>query len=158
MPIALGMESRTIQDGQLTASSSLDLSHSAASARFNIGTGWCAGVNDLLQYLQIDLLSAVIVTKVEFRSLLYFFNTKKNKHSLAQENKMRIRSKLRLLSRLTEQSIASCNVIRDSLGLRILRVKHLKGLHSFQKPVLRANLIFYLPINRKFFLGCFLKK
>ena len=61
---ALGLESRDIQDGQLTASSSLDATHTAASGRLNTGGGWCAGANNELQYLQLDLLSTFTIAKV----------------------------------------------------------------------------------------------
>lgn len=66
----LGMESRTISDSQITASSQYDDNHSAKRARLNIKRdgakkgGWSARILDGNQWLQIDLRSYTTVTRV----------------------------------------------------------------------------------------------
>jgi len=60
---ALGMESGAISDKQITASSQLDSKHAPFQGRlhFQVQTkkagSWSAGINDLRQWLQVDLLS-----------------------------------------------------------------------------------------------------
>ena len=64
------MESRTITDEQITASSEYDPNHAAIQSRlhFQAGNGktgaWSAGSNDDSQWLQIDLIGQYIVTRV----------------------------------------------------------------------------------------------
>lgn len=66
----LGMESETISDDQITASSQLDDNHSARQARLHFKIsgyqrgGWSALSNDLHQWLQVDLGSYSRVTRV----------------------------------------------------------------------------------------------
>lgn len=66
----LGMESETISDTQLSASSQMDGDHSAAQARLHfkadgsIAGGWSALKNDLNQWFQIDLGSYTRVTSM----------------------------------------------------------------------------------------------
>ena len=56
------MENGAISDAQISASSEWDSSHSAIQGRLNFRAtgvksgGWCAGVNDVNQWLQIDLI------------------------------------------------------------------------------------------------------
>ena len=58
---SLGMESGTITDGQITASSELSSDHIASFARLNRvkeghrGGSWSAKTNDVNQWLQIEL-------------------------------------------------------------------------------------------------------
>ena len=64
------MESKSISDAQITASSQLNGNHSAAQARLhfkadgNKAGGWSALANDLKQWLQVDLGSYTRVTRV----------------------------------------------------------------------------------------------
>ena len=66
----LGMESETISDAQISASSQLDDNHSARQARLHFKIsgikrgGWSALTNDLNQWLQVDLGSYSKVTRV----------------------------------------------------------------------------------------------
>ena len=66
----LGMESETISDTQLSASSQMDGNHSAAQARLHfkadgsIAGGWSALKNDGNQWFQIDLGSYTRVSGV----------------------------------------------------------------------------------------------
>jgi len=66
----LGMENGAIADYQITASSQLDKYHAASRARLNIKLsgsmkgGWTARTEDLKQWLQVDLGSYTIVTRV----------------------------------------------------------------------------------------------
>ena len=59
----LGMENGEISDRQITASSQLDARHAATQGRLNLtATGnkaesWSALINDLSQWLQVDLVS-----------------------------------------------------------------------------------------------------
>ena len=64
------MESEAISDDQITASSQLDDNHSARQARLHFKMsgyqrgGWSAFINDLHQWLQVDLSSYSRVTRV----------------------------------------------------------------------------------------------
>ena len=65
------MENGAISDGQISASSQLDSSHAVTQARLHFkGTvgkagSWSAGINDVNQWLQIDLGSRLTnVTRV----------------------------------------------------------------------------------------------
>ena len=64
------MESKSISDAQITASSQLSGNHSAAQARLhfqadgNKAGGWSALANGLNQWLQVDLGSHTRVTRV----------------------------------------------------------------------------------------------
>ena len=64
------MENGAIADYQITASSQLDKYHAASRARLNIKLsgnmkgGWTARTEDLKQWLQVDLGSYTIVTRV----------------------------------------------------------------------------------------------
>ena len=60
------MESGAISDKQITASSQLDVNHTAIQGRLNFKTGsWSAVKNDSSQWLQVDLDSQRIrVTRV----------------------------------------------------------------------------------------------
>ena len=61
----LGMDSGTIADAQITASSQLDQNHAAVQARLHFKQGsWSARSNDVNQWLQVDLGSYTTVTKV----------------------------------------------------------------------------------------------
>ena len=68
----LGMEDRSITDGQITASSykSGAKNFKAAYGRLNnkpsgsMGGAWCAGTSDTSQYLQIDLKKEMTVSGV----------------------------------------------------------------------------------------------
>lgn len=59
---ALGMENGTISDGQITASSQRNPDHAAIQSRLNLkakgrkGGAWSALLNDINQWLQIDLI------------------------------------------------------------------------------------------------------
>ena len=68
---ALGMESGTITDSQISASSQWDSSHAPFQGRLHFqgrfykAGSWSAGRNDLFQWLQVDLGSQYIkVTRV----------------------------------------------------------------------------------------------
>jgi len=64
------MESKTITDAQISASSQLDDNHSAIQARLHFKAkggnagGWSALRNDANQWLQVDLSSYTRVTRV----------------------------------------------------------------------------------------------
>ncbi|XP_022805740.1 lactadherin-like isoform X1 [Stylophora pistillata] len=67
----LGMESKSISDAQISASSQLDDDHAPKQARLHIqaaikgkSRGWSARKNDLYQWFQVDLGSKTIVTRV----------------------------------------------------------------------------------------------
>ena len=67
----LGMESKSISDAQISASSHLDDDHAPKQARLHIQAamndksgGWSARKNDLYQWLQVDLGSKAIVTRI----------------------------------------------------------------------------------------------
>lgn len=68
--VPLGMESGAIADSQISASTAHDLNHSAQQARLHFKAGggkiggWAVGVNDLNQWLQVDLQSKTIVTRI----------------------------------------------------------------------------------------------
>lgn len=51
----LGMESGTILDSEISASSQYDSNHFARQGRLNFRGGWRAAVDDENQWLQIDL-------------------------------------------------------------------------------------------------------
>ena len=67
---ALGMTRRTITDAQISASSELDNTHSAAQARLHskaVGSkylAWSARENDHHQWLQIDFGSSTKITRL----------------------------------------------------------------------------------------------
>ena len=64
------MESRTILDAQISASSQMDSNHSASHARLHLladGStfgGWSALTNDVNQWLQVDFGSYTLVTRI----------------------------------------------------------------------------------------------
>ena len=62
------MESKSISDAQISASSQLNDDRAPSQARLHIQAatdgGWSARKNDLHQWLQVDLGSKVIVTRV----------------------------------------------------------------------------------------------
>ena len=66
----LGMDSGTIADAQITASSQWDQNHAAVQARLHFkrsgykAGSWSARSNDVNQWLQVDLGSYTTVTKV----------------------------------------------------------------------------------------------
>ena len=67
----LGMESKSISDAQIYASSQLNDDRAPSQARLHIqaatdgkNRGWSARKNDLYQWLQVDLGSEAIVTRV----------------------------------------------------------------------------------------------
>ena len=66
----LGMESRTILDAQISASSQVNGNHSASQARLYLQTdgskfgGWSALTNDVNQWLQVDFGSYTLVTRI----------------------------------------------------------------------------------------------
>ena len=62
----LGMDSGVIPDSQITASSVNNNNNSPAQARLN-NFGWTAALNDLKSWLQIDLGTYKIVTRVATR-------------------------------------------------------------------------------------------
>ena len=69
----LGMESRKITDGQITASTELNASHGATNGRLNFTAGggrtgaWSALRNDLHQWLQVDLGAKTEVTGIQIQ-------------------------------------------------------------------------------------------
>ena len=64
------MESRTILDAQISASSQMDSNHSASHARLHLQAdgstsgGWSALTNDVNQWLQVDFGSYTLVTQI----------------------------------------------------------------------------------------------
>ena len=52
---AIGMENGAISDRQINASSQLDSSHAGTQARLHFTGSWSAGINDVNQWLQIDI-------------------------------------------------------------------------------------------------------
>ena len=64
------MESRTILDAQISASSQMNGNHSAAQARLYLQAdgskfgGWSALTNDVNQWLQVDFGSYTLVTRI----------------------------------------------------------------------------------------------
>ena len=64
------MESRTILDAQISASSQMDSNHSASHARLHLQVdestsgGWSALTNDVNQWLQVDFGSYTLVTRI----------------------------------------------------------------------------------------------
>lgn len=64
---ALGMESGAIIDSQITASSEYSASHAARLGRLNVqagATSWSALANDVNQWLQVDFLQKVTLSKL----------------------------------------------------------------------------------------------
>lgn len=67
---ALGMETGGITDGQITASSEWNAVHAPIYARLHLqatvdkAESWSAGSNDVNQWLQIDLVQKMTVTRV----------------------------------------------------------------------------------------------
>ena len=62
----LGMQSGSIPDDSITASSELNVSTPAKNGRLNYtaGSSWCASTNDSSPYLQIDLQTLHIICAV----------------------------------------------------------------------------------------------
>ena len=62
----LGMQSGSIPDNRITASSELNISTPANNGRLNYtaGSSWCASTNDNNPYLQIDLQTLHIICAV----------------------------------------------------------------------------------------------
>ena len=71
----LGMESKTILDAQISASSKFDGNHSAAQARLYFKAngsragGWSPLKDDLNQWIQVDLGSTTRITRVATQGL-----------------------------------------------------------------------------------------
>ena len=69
----LGMESRKITDGQITASTEFNSAHGATNARLNFKAGggktgaWSALRNDVHQWLQVDLGAKTEVTGIQIQ-------------------------------------------------------------------------------------------
>ena len=64
---ALGMESGAISDAQISASTQYDNEHGPKNARLRNTQGkgsWVAGLNDVNQWLQVDLAGLKIVTGI----------------------------------------------------------------------------------------------
>lgn len=64
---ALGMESGAISDAQISASTQYDSEHGPKNARLRNTQGkgsWVAGLNDVNQWLQVDLAGLKIVTGI----------------------------------------------------------------------------------------------
>lgn len=65
------MESGAILDSQITASSEVSSDYVAHQARLNVQAGqtcWAAGANDVNQWLQVDFLKNVTLSKVATQS------------------------------------------------------------------------------------------
>ena len=60
----LGMESGSIPDIKITASSEKNVNAAAKNGRLNSGSSWCAGTSDRNPYLQIDLQTLHIICAV----------------------------------------------------------------------------------------------
>ncbi|XP_020606629.1 retinoschisin-like, partial [Orbicella faveolata] len=60
----LGMETGSIPDSKLTASSEKNVNTAAKNGRLNSGSSWCAGTSDSNPYLQIDLQTLHIICAV----------------------------------------------------------------------------------------------
>ena len=69
----LGMESRKITDGQITASTEYNSVHGATNGRLNFKAGggktgaWSARTNDVHQWLQVDLGAKTEVTGIQIQ-------------------------------------------------------------------------------------------
>ena len=69
----LGMESRKITDGQITASTEYNAIHGATNGRLNFKAGggktgaWSARTNDVNQWLQVDLAAKTEVTGIQIQ-------------------------------------------------------------------------------------------
>ena len=69
----LGMESRKITDGQITASTEFNSAHGATNGRLNFKAGggktgaWSARTNDVHQWLQVDLGAKTEVTGIQIQ-------------------------------------------------------------------------------------------
>ena len=65
----LGMQSGSIPDYSITASSELNVSTPAKNGRLNYtaGSSWCASTNDSNPYLQIDLQTLHIICAVSIQ-------------------------------------------------------------------------------------------
>ena len=69
----LGMESRKIADGQITASTEFNASHGATNCRLNFKAGggktgaWSTLRNDVHQWLQVDLGATTEVTGIQIQ-------------------------------------------------------------------------------------------
>ena len=72
-PEPLGMESRKITDGQITASTEFNVAHGATNGSLNFKAGdgktgaWSALRNDVHQWLQVDLGAETEVTGVQIQ-------------------------------------------------------------------------------------------
>ena len=60
----LGMESGSIPDSKITASSEKNVNTASKNGRLNSGSSWCAETNDSNPYLQIDLQTLHIICAV----------------------------------------------------------------------------------------------
>ncbi len=66
----LGMESRLIEDAEITASSEYDANHAAIQGRLNFQAGggkqggWSSRTNDVNQWIQVDLLKYAKLTGI----------------------------------------------------------------------------------------------
>jgi len=58
------METGSIPDSKLTASSEKNVNTAAKNGRLNSGSSWCAGTSDSNPYLQIDLQTLHIICAV----------------------------------------------------------------------------------------------
>ncbi|XP_047136896.1 uncharacterized protein LOC100201272 isoform X1 [Hydra vulgaris] len=60
----IGMQSNKILNQHITASSNAGQSFAPHYGRLNLPNGWCSGSNDVLSYLQIDLVKLTVVTGI----------------------------------------------------------------------------------------------
>lgn len=60
--VALGMETKGIRKGQISASSEYSASNIASSGRLRLPRTWISQVNDINQWLQIDLMTNLYVS------------------------------------------------------------------------------------------------
>ena len=58
------MDSGSIPDNSITASSEKNVNTSAKNGRLNSGSSWCAGTSDSTPYLQIDVQTLHIICAV----------------------------------------------------------------------------------------------
>ena len=60
--VALGMETKGIRDGQISASSEFSASYTASFGRLQFSGTWITQFNDINQWLQIDLMTNLYVS------------------------------------------------------------------------------------------------
>ena len=60
--VALGMETKRIREGQISVSSEYSASNIASSGRLQSPRTWISRVNDINQWLQIDLMTNLYVS------------------------------------------------------------------------------------------------